>query len=98
MFLRVFETIFIYFYVLYVLIMKYGIFDVMSCYRSYVSGKRVKSAQKGYAEKGLFRTMSILTHFGYNGSRSLGNIVWYIFYLNVYYMCLNICLKCRFYV
>ena len=52
-----------------------GSFGVMSCYKSCFPGKLVNSAPKGHAEKGVFGTRSILTHFGSNGSRILGNKV-----------------------
>ena len=42
----------------YIILMIFGSFGVMSCYKSRFSGKWVKSASKGYAEKGVFGTAS----------------------------------------
>jgi hypothetical protein len=42
----------------YIILMIFGSFGVMSFYKSRFSGKWVKSASKGYAEKGVFGTVS----------------------------------------
>lgn len=68
-------TKFMHIFDVYNVLMISGSFGVMSCYKSRFSGKLVNSAPKGHAEKGVFGTRSILTHFGSNGSRILGNKV-----------------------
>ena len=68
-------TKFMHIFDVYNVLMISGSFGVMSCYKSHFSGKLVNSAPKGYAEKGVFGTRFILTHFGSNVSRIVGNYV-----------------------